>query len=124
MGGAAPGSMDRLSAAIDDFLLHLRVERGLSPATLSAYRADLLDFAASRGASAAWDNTAEVPIRYLSMLGCCPALCDAQATYCQVTWSASPKSAGERLPAGRRMGNPGDSAGDSDPRSPLFEANW
>jgi integrase/recombinase XerD len=69
MGGAASGSVDRLSAAIDDFLLHLRVERGLSPATLSAYHADLLDFAASRGASAAWDNTAEVPIGYLSMLG-------------------------------------------------------
>jgi integrase/recombinase XerD len=69
MGGAASGSVDRLSAAIDDFLLHLRVERGLSPATLTAYRADLLDFAASRGASAAWDTTAEAPIRYLSMLG-------------------------------------------------------
>jgi integrase/recombinase XerD len=66
---AATGSVDRLSSAIDDFLLHLRVERGLSPATLSAYRADLLDFAASRGAAAAWDTTAEVPIRYLSMLG-------------------------------------------------------
>jgi hypothetical protein len=32
-----------------DFLTYLRVERGLSEATLSAYRADLLDFAASRG---------------------------------------------------------------------------
>ena len=69
MSGAVAGSVDRLGAAIDDFLLHLRVERGLSPATLSAYRADLLDFAASRGASGAWDATAETPIRYLSMLG-------------------------------------------------------
>jgi integrase/recombinase XerD len=69
MGGATAGSTDRLSVAIDDFLLHLRVERGLSPATLAAYRADLLDFAASRGASAAWDTSSEVAIRYLGMLG-------------------------------------------------------
>jgi integrase/recombinase XerD len=69
VAGATAGSADRLSAAIDDFLLHLRVERGLSPATLAAYRTDLLDFAASRGASATWDTSAEVPIHYLSMLG-------------------------------------------------------
>jgi integrase/recombinase XerD len=69
VAGATAGSADRLSAAIDDFLLHLRVERGLSPATLAAYRTDLLDFAASRGASAMWDTSAEVPIHYLSMLG-------------------------------------------------------
>jgi integrase/recombinase XerD len=69
MGRATAGSTDRLSTAIDDFLLHLRVERGLSPATLAAYRADLLDFAASRGASAAWDTSSEVAIRYLGMLG-------------------------------------------------------
>jgi integrase/recombinase XerD len=69
MGGATDGSADRLSTAIEDFLLHLRVERGLSPATLAAYRADLLDFAASRGTSATWDTSAEAPIRYLSMLG-------------------------------------------------------
>jgi integrase/recombinase XerD len=69
MGAATAGSADRLSAAIDDFLLHLRVERGLSPATLTAYRADLLDFAASKGASAGWAASADVAIRYLSMLG-------------------------------------------------------
>jgi integrase/recombinase XerD len=48
--------------------MHLRVERGLADATLSAYRADLLDFAASRGAVEAWDTSAETPIHYLSML--------------------------------------------------------
>ncbi len=69
MAAAASGSVDRLSAAIEEFLLQLRVERGLSPATLTAYRSDLLDFAASRGASATWDTSAEIPIRYLSMLG-------------------------------------------------------
>jgi integrase/recombinase XerD len=60
---------DRLQAAIEEFLNHLRVERGLSDATLTAYRADLLDFAASRGASATWDSSPKVPVRYLTMLG-------------------------------------------------------
>jgi integrase/recombinase XerD len=61
--------MDRLQTAIDEFLVHLRVERGLSDATLRAYRADLLDFAASRGAGGQWDASTEVAIRYLGMLG-------------------------------------------------------
>jgi integrase/recombinase XerD len=62
------GKRDRLTVAIDDFLMHLRVERGLADATLSAYRADLLDFAASRGASETWDATVETPVHYLAML--------------------------------------------------------
>jgi integrase/recombinase XerD len=62
-------SGDRLAAAIEEFLTHLRVERGLSAATLRAYRADLLDFAASRGAAASWEVSAETAIHYLTMLG-------------------------------------------------------
>ena len=73
MAGAAAGEstglVDRLTTAIEDFLTYLRVERGLAEATLSAYRADLLDFAASRGAAENWDTSAETPIQYLSMLG-------------------------------------------------------
>jgi integrase/recombinase XerD len=65
---AAPVSSDRLARAIDGFLTYLRVERGLSDATLQAYRADLLDFATSRGASAEWADGAESPTRYLSAL--------------------------------------------------------
>jgi integrase/recombinase XerD len=38
-----------LTAAIDNFLLELRVERGLSPLTINAYRRDLGQFAASAG---------------------------------------------------------------------------
>ncbi len=38
-----------LSAAIDAFLLELRVERGLSPLTIAAYRRDLVQFAAAAG---------------------------------------------------------------------------
>jgi integrase/recombinase XerD len=56
---------DDLAAAIDDYLLHLRVERGLSPATSSAYRADLADFAGSvRGG--AWAQTPSVVLEYLA----------------------------------------------------------
>jgi integrase/recombinase XerD len=56
-------SLDR---AIDDFLTYLRVERGLSPATIRAYRADLDDFAASRGAAAGWDRSEDAAVRYLA----------------------------------------------------------
>jgi integrase/recombinase XerD len=38
-----------LAAAIDSFLLELRVERGLSPLTINAYRRDLGQFAAAAG---------------------------------------------------------------------------
>ena len=69
MAGAAAVAGERLQGAIEEFLVHLRVERGLSEATLRAYRADLLDFAASRGAAAEWDASADVAIRYLGMLG-------------------------------------------------------
>ena len=43
----------RLEAAIDEFLLELRVERGLSPLTIAAYRRDLHQFAAGAGAGGA-----------------------------------------------------------------------
>jgi integrase/recombinase XerD len=65
---SAPGG-EMLPAAIDQFLVQLRVERGLADATLRAYRADLLDFAASRGAAAEWDGSADIAVRYLGMLG-------------------------------------------------------
>jgi integrase/recombinase XerD len=38
-----------LLTAIDEFLLELRVERGLAPLTIAAYRRDLLQFAAAAG---------------------------------------------------------------------------
>jgi integrase/recombinase XerD len=46
-----------LARAIDAFLLELRVERGLSPLTVSAYRRDLAQFA--RDAGSAWQNDPE-----------------------------------------------------------------
>ena len=73
MGGSTAdgpaGAPDRLGTAIESFLTYLRVERGLAEATLSAYRADLLDFAASRGASESWEASADTPVHYLSVLG-------------------------------------------------------
>jgi integrase/recombinase XerD len=71
-GSAADGSAgrpQRLAAAIEDFLMHLRVERGLADATLAAYRTDLLDFATSRGAASGWATSVETPVHYLAMLG-------------------------------------------------------
>ena len=53
-----PHDVPDLDRAIDDYLTYLRVERGLAPATIRAYRGDLHDFAASRGAAARWATLA------------------------------------------------------------------
>ena len=55
-----------LDLAIDDFLTYLRVERGLSLATIRAYRGDLDDFASARGSAAEWDRTPDAAVRYLA----------------------------------------------------------
>jgi integrase/recombinase XerD len=55
-----------LEQAIDGYLAYLRVERGLADATLRAYRADLADFAMSRGAARDWAAGPEVAHRYLA----------------------------------------------------------
>ncbi|MEO8469237.1 MAG: tyrosine recombinase [Chloroflexota bacterium] len=52
--------------AIDDYLTYLRVERGVSPATISAYRGDLSDFAAARGTARDWASGADAAQRYLA----------------------------------------------------------
>jgi integrase/recombinase XerD len=66
--GAPASVSDPLPVAIADFATYLRVERGLSDATIRAYRADLLDFAASRGAAGTWKTSADAAVHYLSML--------------------------------------------------------
>ena len=48
---SAPPSLER---AIEDYLTYLRVERGLSAATIRAYRGDLADFAAGDGVAGSW----------------------------------------------------------------------
>src|SRR6476661_3477702 len=55
-----------LDGAIEDYLTYLRVERGLSPATIRAYRGDLRDFAAGRGVSTTWAEGPEAARNHLA----------------------------------------------------------
>jgi integrase/recombinase XerD len=55
-----------LDAAIDEYLTYLHVERGLAPATIRAYRADLRDYEASRGVSRQWATSPDAAIGYLA----------------------------------------------------------
>jgi integrase/recombinase XerD len=52
-----PSSERRLVVAIGAYLDHLRVERGLAPATLRAYASDLARFSADPGVAASWDRS-------------------------------------------------------------------
>ncbi|MGH2465559.1 MAG: tyrosine-type recombinase/integrase, partial [Candidatus Limnocylindrales bacterium] len=56
----------RLQSAITDYLVHLRVERGLAPATLRAYGGDLAAFAADPVVARGWRDSVEPATRYLS----------------------------------------------------------
>jgi len=58
--------MPSLDAAIDGYLTYLHVERGLAPATIRAYRADLRDYEASRGVSRAWAASPDAAVGYLA----------------------------------------------------------
>jgi len=60
----APDSV--LTTAIADFLLELRVERGLSPLTVAAYRRDLAQFAAAAGSD--WRRDPQPVHRFVSDL--------------------------------------------------------
>jgi len=55
-----------LGRAIEDYLTYLRVERGLSAATLRAYRTDLTDFAAGRGVESGWAAGPDAARRHLA----------------------------------------------------------
>ena len=59
-------SPSRLERAIEAYLTFLTVERGLAPATIRAYRADLGDFAAARGTTRAWAGGPDAALRYLA----------------------------------------------------------
>ena len=62
--GATPAG--RLAAAVGAYLDHVRVERGLAPATLRAYTSDLAQFAADPAVAAEWDRSAEPATRFLA----------------------------------------------------------
>jgi len=55
-----------LDTSIEEYLTYLQVERGLAPATVRAYRADLRDFAASRGVSHDWSGSPDAAVGYLA----------------------------------------------------------
>ncbi|HJP87901.1 MAG TPA: tyrosine-type recombinase/integrase, partial [Candidatus Limnocylindrales bacterium] len=55
-----------IDGAIDAYLTFLAAERGLSPATIRAYRSDLVDFAAARGTSRDWAQSPDAAQRYLA----------------------------------------------------------
>jgi integrase/recombinase XerD len=63
---AGAKSLARLQSAIADYLVHLRVERGLSPATLRAYGSDLAAFAADPAVARGWRESVDPATRYLS----------------------------------------------------------
>jgi integrase/recombinase XerD len=63
IGPVEPPTLER---AIDDYLTYLRVERGLAPATIRAYRGDLSDFAAGGGAAATWADGPDAARRHLA----------------------------------------------------------
>ncbi len=56
-----------LAAATESFLVHLRIERGLSPATIASYGTDLADFGRSPEAPR-WGLSPEAAIDYLARL--------------------------------------------------------
>jgi integrase/recombinase XerD len=62
--GITPSS--GLDRAIRDFLAYLRVERGVSPATIRAYAGDLRDYAAVVGTGEAWSISADTAVSYLA----------------------------------------------------------
>ena len=62
----SPARATGLDRAISDYLTYLTVERGLSDATVSAYRGDLTDFADARGSAGRWSRTPEAAVDYLA----------------------------------------------------------
>ena len=66
--GDAMGGSTGPAETIGQYLLHLRVERGLSPRTIAAYGSDLAGFSASLRSPAAWARSADPAQRYLREL--------------------------------------------------------
>ena len=66
------GSTSSLERAFEAYLDHLRVERGLSPATVAAYRGDLRAFARDPDTDETWATGPDVAVRYLASLGAAP----------------------------------------------------
>ncbi|MFN8520895.1 MAG: tyrosine recombinase [Chloroflexota bacterium] len=68
-GGAVTPAPTGFESALDAYLDQLRVERGLSAATIRAYDADLREFARSAPDVDAWDRSPEPAVRWVAGLG-------------------------------------------------------
>lgn len=70
VGSGAPADSGgrALERAIAAYLDHLRVERGVSPATTTAYRSDLEAFAAYPAAASGWAGSPDAVVGYLASL--------------------------------------------------------
>jgi integrase/recombinase XerD len=68
----APAPGTSLERAFAGYLDHLQVERGLSPATIAAYRTDLAAFARDPRTDRTWATGPDVAVRYLASLGAAP----------------------------------------------------
>jgi integrase/recombinase XerD len=66
-GFQVSGTIHAIEDAIDAYLLELRVERGLSPLTIAAYRRDLTEFASGAG-DAAWNDSPDPARTFLMTL--------------------------------------------------------
>jgi site-specific recombinase XerC len=64
--GSAADGLSAFEAAVAAYLVYLRVERGLSPRTRSAYASDLRAFAASAAEIASWARSVEPARAYLA----------------------------------------------------------
>jgi integrase/recombinase XerD len=67
-GAAGAEIPSDLATATEAFLQHLRVERGLSPATIAGYGADLADFGRSAEARSGWAAAPDGALDYLGRL--------------------------------------------------------
>ncbi|MBA2700434.1 MAG: tyrosine recombinase [Chloroflexi bacterium] len=68
---AGAPALRTLERAIETYLSYLHVERGLAPATIGAYRSDLLDFTRATGTGPEvetedWTASSEPAVRYLA----------------------------------------------------------
>jgi integrase/recombinase XerD len=61
-----PPAQSSIRVAIEAYLGYLSVERGLSTATIGAYRGDLIAFAVSLRPSDAWDRSPEPALAFLA----------------------------------------------------------
>ena len=72
LGPSGDGPRVAFDRALEAYLVHLRVERGLSARTRTAYRSDLLGFARAAPGFRRWERGPEPARAYLASLGAPP----------------------------------------------------